>query len=90
MNRLGRCGQAVAMTLLLGSSARFALGTAPTLSAPAPAADELADILVEAPEPRYVSPTNRDQIGRIWAPVSSTKRNGPWLLMKTGAQIRPI
>jgi hypothetical protein len=85
MNRLGRCGQAVAMTLLLGSSARFALGTAPTLSAPAPAADELADILVEAPEPRYVSPTNRDQIGRIWAPVF-INNHGPFrLVLDTGA-----
>ena len=29
----------------------------------------LQEILVSAPEPRYVAPTLRDQIGRIWAPV---------------------
>ena len=36
---------------------------------PAYAIENLADVMVEAPEPRYVAPTMRDQIGRIWAPV---------------------
>src|SRR3984893_1438409 len=42
--------------------------------------DELADIMVEAPEPRYVSPTRRDQIGRIWAPVM-INGHGPFRLV---------
>ena len=49
------------------------------------AIDELADIMVEAPEPRYVSPTRRDQIGRIWAPVM-INGHGPFrLVLDTGA-----
>ena len=76
---------------------QWAGGTAPEVSPPAvtPAAnsaavnsaaiDELADIMVEAPEPRYVSPTRRDQIGRIWAPVM-INGHGPFrLVLDTGA-----
>jgi hypothetical protein len=49
------------------------------------AIEELTDILVEAPEPRYVSPTRRDQIGRIWAPVM-INGHGPFrLVLDTGA-----
>ena len=49
------------------------------------AIDELADIMVEAPEPRYVSPTRHDQIGRIWAPVM-INGHGPFrLVLDTGA-----
>ncbi|HEV7614512.1 MAG TPA: retropepsin-like aspartic protease [Steroidobacteraceae bacterium] len=49
------------------------------------ALDQLADIMVEAPEPRYVSPTRRDQIGRIWAPVM-INGHGPFrLVLDTGA-----
>jgi hypothetical protein len=43
--------------------------TAQTQAAAADAVDQLAEVMVEAPEPRYVAPTRRDQIGRIWAPV---------------------
>ena len=75
---------------LLGSTG--ALGTAPTgtpTSAPpmpaVDAADQLADIMVEAQEPRFVAPTRRDQIGRIWAPVM-INGHGPFrLVLDTGA-----
>ena len=54
-------------------------------AATAAAIDELADIMVEAPEPRYVSPTRHDQIGRIWAPVM-INGHGPFrLVLDTGA-----
>jgi len=48
-------------------------------------AEELAGILVEAPEPRYVAPTRRDQIGRIWAPVFINGRGPFRLVLDTGA-----
>lgn len=75
---------------LLGSTG--ALGTAqmgsPTSVPPTPAvdaADQLADIMVEAQEPRFVAPTRRDQIGRIWAPVM-INGHGPFrLVLDTGA-----
>lgn len=71
-----------------------ASATAPTLGSaggpPAPmsteaAADELADIMVEAREPRFVAPTRRDQIGRIWAPVYINGRGPFRLVLDTGA-----
>ena len=52
---------------------------------PADAIENLADIMVEAPEPRYVAPTMRDQIGRIWAPVRINGRGPFRLVLDTGA-----
>ena len=49
------------------------------------ALEELADVLVEAPEPRFVAPTRRDQIGRIWAPVYINERGPFRLVLDTGA-----
>lgn len=51
----------------------------------APAAAELPEVVVEAPEPRYVSPTRRDRIGRIWAPVLINDRGPFRLVLDTGA-----
>jgi hypothetical protein len=63
--------------------------TAPEISRPVtPAVDpieELTEVMVEAREPRYVSPTRRDEIGRIWAPVM-INGHGPFrLVLDTGA-----
>ena len=45
----------------------------------------LDDIAVTAAEPRYVAPTRRDKIGRIWAPVT-VNGLGPFrLVLDTGA-----
>lgn len=57
---------------------------APQVSA-ADAIDQLAEIMVQAPEPRYVAPTRRDQIGRIWAPVFINGRGPFRLVLDTGA-----
>lgn len=88
MTSLTRFGCGVVGSLMLVCGSRWACGTAPTLSPPSPTAgvaDELADVLVEAPEPRYVSPTRRDQIGRIWAPVFINGRGPFRLVLDTGA-----
>jgi hypothetical protein len=79
---------AIVMVCVLGLGSRWASGTAPTVSPPAPVAqtaDELAEIMVEAREPRYVAPTLRDQIGRIWAPVFINGRGPFRLVLDTGA-----
>ena len=64
------------------------------LAAPAPAqvsltqaaeADELAEILIQAPEPRYVAPTNRDRIGRVWVPVYLNGKGPFRLVLDSGA-----
>ncbi len=63
--------------------------TAPATS-PQPAtaldsAEQLADVMVEAREPRFVAPTRRDEIGRIWAPVMINGRGPFRLVLDTGA-----
>jgi hypothetical protein len=59
--------------------------TAQPPTANSEAIENLADIMVEAPEPRYVAPTMRDQIGRIWAPVRINGRGPFRLVLDTGA-----
>src|ERR1700736_2918831 len=78
----------VVVICALGLGARWAAGTAPTVSPPTPeldAIDQLAEIMVEAREPRFVAPTRRDQIGRIWAPVYINGRGPFRLVLDTGA-----
>lgn len=63
--------------------------TAPEISPPATATpdaiDQLTEIMVEGREPRWVAPTRRDQIGRIWAPVVINGRGPFRLVLDTGA-----
>jgi predicted aspartyl protease len=47
--------------------------------------DALAEIIIQAPEPRFVAPTRRDQIGRIWAPVLINGKGPFRLVLDTGA-----
>ncbi|MCS6948241.1 MAG: retroviral-like aspartic protease family protein, partial [Steroidobacteraceae bacterium] len=42
-------------------------------------------VTVTAPEPRYVAPTLRDRIGRIWAPVYLNNKGPFRLVLDTGA-----
>jgi predicted aspartyl protease len=46
---------------------------------------ELEEVQVIATEPRYVAPTRRDSIGRIWAPVVINGRGPYRLVLDTGA-----
>jgi predicted aspartyl protease len=43
------------------------------------------EVSVTAPEPRYVAPTLRDRIGRIWAPVLINGKGPFRLVLDTGA-----
>lgn len=43
------------------------------------------EIIVDAPEPRYVAPTLRDRIGRVWAPVYINGKGPFRLVLDTGA-----
>ena len=54
---------------------------------PSPANTTVFDtpVIVEAPEPRYVAPTLRDRIGRIWAPVLINGKGPYRLVLDTGA-----
>ncbi|MGH8242203.1 MAG: aspartyl protease family protein [Steroidobacteraceae bacterium] len=53
--------------------------------APAVAPAVLDDIAVTADEPRFVAPTRRDRIGRIWAPVHVNGKGPFRLVLDTGA-----
>jgi aspartyl protease len=53
--------------------------------APASDKDSLSEIVVEAPEPRFVAATRRDRIGRIWAPVLINDKGPFRLVLDTGA-----
>jgi predicted aspartyl protease len=56
----------------------------PVLS-PLPPQADLPQVSISAPEPRYVAPTRRDQIGRIWAPVLINGQGPFRLVLDTGA-----
>jgi hypothetical protein len=59
---------------------------APAGGATSPAAqDTQAEVLVQAQEPKYVAPTLRDRIGRIWAPVLINGKGPFRLVLDTGA-----
>ena len=85
------CG--VVMLVALAFGPRGSLGTVATVPVPGSpgqtsatdAVDELAEIMVEGREPRYVAPTRRDRIGRIWAPVFINGRGPFRLVLDTGA-----
>jgi hypothetical protein len=64
---------------------------APALEAPAAAppagadSEEITEIVIQAPEPRYVAPTRRDRIGRIWAPVFINGKGPFRMVLDSGA-----
>jgi hypothetical protein len=45
----------------------------------------IEEVIVTAKEPRYVAPTRRDRIGRIWAPVYINERGPFRLVLDTGS-----
>jgi predicted aspartyl protease len=51
---------------------------------PSPA-EQLEEVIVQTTEPRYVAPTRRDRIGRIWAPVLIDGKGPYRLVLDTGA-----
>jgi Aspartyl protease len=72
-------------------SSPLATGAATEVAQPAPTVlverteTALSEVLVEAPEPRFVAPTRRDHIGRIWAPVLINGKGPFRLVLDTGA-----
>jgi len=84
--RQAKAGAGLALISLLGFGAPYAIADVPpAATSGAEAIEQLTELMVEAPEPRYVSPTRRDQIGRIWAPVM-INGHGPFrLVLDTGA-----
>jgi len=69
------------------------IGMACLLAHPVHAAQEIGaappqrieEVVVTAPEPRFVAPTTRDRIGRIWTPVLINGKGPYRLVLDTGA-----
>src|SRR5258708_15489708 len=82
-----------AIALLWGAAVRLAtaqelhVGTAPDAASSPPASEteQPTEIMIEAPEPRYVAPRRRDRIGRIWAPVYINDKGPFRRVLDTGA-----
>lgn len=76
----------VASALLLRNHAA-ATGVAPSgpTEPPPEARASSPEVVVQAPEPRFVAPTLRDRIGRIWAPVFINGRGPFRMVLDTGA-----
>jgi len=79
-----RCA-AVALSACLASQAGTVQANTEPASAPPTPAAPIQEVPVKAPEPRYVAPTLRDSIGRIWAPVMIDGKGPFRLVLDTGA-----
>jgi hypothetical protein len=79
-------GWCCAALLLAAEPPAPATAQSPTVPiAPALPFDELQEVVIRAPEARYASPTRRDRIGRIWAPVVINGRGPFRLVLDTGS-----
>jgi len=83
------CLAAIAWLALLPFSALAQTPPTPVATTPPPPpatpVPRVEEVLVSAPEPRYVAPTTRDHIGRIWAPVMINGKGPYRLVLDTGA-----
>jgi predicted aspartyl protease len=61
-----------------------------SIAAEAQVAEQVAEVLVTTDEPKYVAPTLRDRIGRIWAPVYINGQGPLRLVLDTGASTSVI
>ncbi len=59
--------------------------TNPVPASSAPVEPPISEVSITAPEPRYVAPTLRDRLGRIWAPVYLNGKGPYRLVLDTGA-----
>jgi hypothetical protein len=82
----GVCGLC-AFSLTPARAVEAVEASAPSPQPPAsePVAEPLSEIFITAPEPRYVAPTRRDRIGRIWAPVYINGKGPFRMVLDTGA-----
>jgi predicted aspartyl protease len=66
------------------ASSPQAAGSPAAQNLPSPA-QQLEEVIVQTTEPRYVAPTRRDRIGRIWAPVLIDGKGPYRMVLDTGA-----
>ena len=71
-------------------AALFALPCASAQTPQTPPPPQGEEVIVTAPEPRYVAPTLRDRIGRVWAPVYINGQGPLRLVLDTGASTSAV
>jgi hypothetical protein len=72
------------LLLSLPLAAEVAQTSDPPKPLPTPS-DQLEEVIVQTTEPRFVAPTRRDRIGRIWAPVLIDGKGPYRMVLDTGA-----
>lgn len=70
---------------MIAVALQAAVAQAPEAPPPDSAPEPIEEIIIAAPEPRYVAPTLRDRIGRVWAPVYINGKGPLRLVLDTGA-----
>jgi hypothetical protein len=73
------------VSLILAGAVASPQAPGPAPASTADPAVPLPEVTVTTPEPRYVAPTRRDRIGRIWAPVYLNGLGPFRLVLDTGA-----
>jgi predicted aspartyl protease len=84
-SRLTLIGCVVAVCLSPPLCAQEPAGPVQSGAATIAAEDPLSEVTVAAPEPRYVAPTTRDRIGRVWVPVLINEKGPFRLVLDSGA-----
>jgi predicted aspartyl protease len=77
--------RAHAFAMLAMTSMALSAAEPPAVAPPLKTAEPLSPVVVEASEPRFVAPTRRDRVGRIWAPVLINGLGPFRLVLDTGA-----
>ena len=72
--------------ILRATAVLFGLAIAlPAAAQEAPPPSQLEEVVVQAREPRYVAPTRRDRIGRVWVPTLINGQGPFRLVLDSGA-----
>jgi predicted aspartyl protease len=76
---------AIACTSACTAAAQTPEATAESGSAAINPDEVLQEVTIATPEPRYVAPTTRDRIGRVWVPVRINDKGPFRLVLDSGA-----
>ena len=79
------CLLGILFSVALAADTTETAAPAPKPPPATPTEDQLAEVIVQTTEPRFVAPTRRDRIGRIWAPVLIDGKGPYRLVLDTGA-----
>jgi len=86
--RVARFGCLLGLLVCMAAPAQTTETAVPSPKAPAenpPPEEQLSEVIVQTTEPKFVAPTRRDRIGRIWAPVLIDGKGPYRLVLDTGA-----